>query len=721
MGRMTPGNKLYLYRLLSTQVGIGKQVSLAQVEEVLVTDGIVAEDLGFEDVSQLLEELGDFVRLTVFKKGRIYATVARQESYDGMLARLDSQASAGPTDGKASGTKSWKHKKSSKDPKPAKPRPKARRKKDKGQVPGRSEPAREASEPTTEAPSQTQEHAASVGEVAPSAETKPLSQAEPAPAPQPPADEDPMSAKPAQDAEVAPAEGPVGAEESQPVEAPSFYQSLLAQIEAQSYEDDLEDGPLPGENLPLEGRAPEAGSTSAAAGSQGDAPVASASEPASPGQAPAPGSPSQVSRPSEPTSPMTGAAAGLQLDLPQDFAAEVYCRNEPLSLLYQLLPFDAEPLTTLTEDWRYARSTGAFEGTRSSISFPLRYKAPSGDASLRANLRRSAKGNAGKHWMLESVEVIDDQSSQACSPEDVAEGIAAAPLEPNLALDRATSEVKTRLAIDEGPDGIEDLEYRLAHLFVIGTWTDYLSELASLAQAEDWSWEGRTQDDDGGARDQESLGLLRAYMAVTLHCASAQLRLQVSEDRTVAAFDTGLLSRQGQRIFDLLLPNRGDIAWQHAGFCVAGEGQLGLALADSFPMLPEAVRYLSSLDEVLVPADAQVELADGLRDNLVACLGARETDRALGESLARVRAGYRTAAAGYDTTREGLCLLAPFHAQTLGGEDVTCALALGREGQDPDEKGPGGARYHATDLVSLARARLFARVVSADLPSWLMP
>lgn len=46
MPRMTPGNRLYLYQLLSTKIGIGRQVPLSQVEELLDKDGIDIMEIG---------------------------------------------------------------------------------------------------------------------------------------------------------------------------------------------------------------------------------------------------------------------------------------------------------------------------------------------------------------------------------------------------------------------------------------------------------------------------------------------------------------------------------------------------------------------------------------------------------------------------------------------------------------------------------------------------
>ena len=75
MPKINPGNRLYLYQLLSRELGVGKQTLLPRAEEVLMADGLCVEDLGCESMRELCEQLGEFVKLTVFKKGYVYATV----------------------------------------------------------------------------------------------------------------------------------------------------------------------------------------------------------------------------------------------------------------------------------------------------------------------------------------------------------------------------------------------------------------------------------------------------------------------------------------------------------------------------------------------------------------------------------------------------------------------------------------------------------------------
>ena len=122
MPNLTPGNRLYFYQLFTQELGIGKQTTLLRVEEVLAEADVLLEDVECESIEQLLGEL-DFVKLTVFKKGRVFATILQREDLDELLVKA-----AQPTVDKAAAAagKSWKRSRRSKDVRPAKPRHKAK-------------------------------------------------------------------------------------------------------------------------------------------------------------------------------------------------------------------------------------------------------------------------------------------------------------------------------------------------------------------------------------------------------------------------------------------------------------------------------------------------------------------------------------------------------------------------------------------------------------------
>lgn len=115
---LSQGNLIYLYQLLSRTIGCGKQTFITRVEEALDSDRMGADELGFASTRNLLEALDAFVTLTVFKGGRIYATVAAQPAWDEALAA----AEKGDKATGASSAKPWKRKKGNRALKPIKPK-----------------------------------------------------------------------------------------------------------------------------------------------------------------------------------------------------------------------------------------------------------------------------------------------------------------------------------------------------------------------------------------------------------------------------------------------------------------------------------------------------------------------------------------------------------------------------------------------------------------------
>ena len=103
--QLTDANRLYLYRLLSNALGIGRQSFLPRAVEALEAEGITPEGLGHATAQDLFAALDGVCELTAFKGGRFYVTVTRNETFDAALAAGDeSKKSAGKG-------KPWKRKK----------------------------------------------------------------------------------------------------------------------------------------------------------------------------------------------------------------------------------------------------------------------------------------------------------------------------------------------------------------------------------------------------------------------------------------------------------------------------------------------------------------------------------------------------------------------------------------------------------------------------------
>lgn len=513
MPKIIPGNRLYIYQLLSREIGVGRQTLLPRVEEVVLADGFDPEDLGCASMRELCEQLPEFIKLTVFKKGYVYATVIANEEYDRALDRLAAAAEKKP----AAGGKPWKRAKGAKALKPAKPRHTERAtpadegtdKRDPIDQ-GPAEPKTVEAEAKADAP--VEKGAEPEAETVPSPqaaqEPEPQTEAAPTPAPEPEVAQEP-------EAEPQPSAAPEAA--PLPEEVPGTATAPKPARESR-------EAPAP---VPEPAHVPPITFT-----------ITYVPEPAPmPQDEPAPGpSPASASEPSADASPAPSAAvsARAQSDLPQDFHADVRCSSEQLSILYQVLPADVDPMATLEEDFRVARSAGTIEGTRSNVTFSLRYLQADGVTPVRVTLRRSARAVAGKRWALTEVDAgaTDEVGLEGL---DVAErGAWAAFLRPGDAADP---------------------ERDFAQTVSLGSRDEALERLAGLARPESWG---------------EGNRILGDYLAMTFARVRAEGGPTVSADGSAAHFDTGLVTAQGDPIRADLVAAAGDIPWQLAGF-TAGE------------------------------------------------------------------------------------------------------------------------------------------------------
>lgn len=417
------GNHIYLYRLLRDAIGCGKQTFMTQVEEALVAGDMAAYDLGFESTRELLEELDDCIKLTVFKGGRLYATVIANEAWDTALAKGEDKPKA------AKGAKqSYKKKKrGEKDLKAVRPKH-VKHPEPVAEVAPEPEPETEievAIEVTAEAETEIaattdpevmseQEAAAELNE-APKSTTEEAADQSETPAfqnsdvfgdeaednqPDESADQDatesapePETPQPAISLTVVydpeNANAGITTMASTPIEAKSSVENENAtQVEVETA---VADAPVTVKPADSEIKpkvtpdpAPVIESMPAAACDQIPAPV-----PASvPAAAPAPA-------PTAPTIPE---------GFPVDFATEVFCPGPLLHQLSTYLPYGADTLGIVGEYYWIARERGTIEAARNRAIFPLRYTQAGERHEVTVRIRRNTTGGLGATWTVDKVE-----------------------------------------------------------------------------------------------------------------------------------------------------------------------------------------------------------------------------------------------------------------------------------------------------------------------------
>lgn len=417
------GNHIYLYRLLRDAIGCGKQTFMTQVEEALAAGDMTAYDLDFESTRELLEELDDCIKLTVFKGGRLYATVIANEAWDTALAKGEDKPKA------AKGAKqSYKKKKrGEKDLKAVRPKH-VKRPEPVAEVAPEPEPETEievaievAAETETEIAAMTDPEVMSEQEAAVELNEAPKSTTEEA-ANQPETSafqnsdvfgneaEDDQSDEPADQGATESAPEPetpqpaisltvvydpenanagITTMASTPVETkPSVENENATQVEVETAVADAPvtvkpaDSEIKPEVTPEP--APVIESMPAAACDQ-----IPASAPASaPAAAPAPA-------PAAPTIPE---------DFPVDFATEVFCPGPLLHQLSTYLPYGADTLGIVGEYYWIARERGTIEAARNRASFPLRYTQAGERHEVTVRIRRNTTGGLGATWAIDKVE-----------------------------------------------------------------------------------------------------------------------------------------------------------------------------------------------------------------------------------------------------------------------------------------------------------------------------
>lgn len=412
------GNHIYLYRLLRDAIGCGKQTFMTQVEEALAAGDMVAYDLGFESTRELLEELDDCIKLTVFKGGRLYATVIANEAWDTALAKGEDKPKA------VKGAKqSYKKKKrGEKDLKAVRPKH-VKRPEPEAMVEVVPEPVPEAEievaiEVTAEAET----------EIAATTDPEVISEQEAT-------------------AELNEAPKPTTEEAANQPETPAFQNSDVFSDEAEDDQPDDQDAiestpepetPKPAISLTVvyDPENANAGITTMAStlieakssvenesATQVEVETAAADAPVTMKPADSTTRPEATSKPTPaienvpaaafdqipapaPAAAPTPAPAAPAIpeDFPIDFATEVFCPGTLLHQLSTYLPYGADTLGIVGEYYWIARERGTIEAARNRASFPLRYTQAGERHEATVRIRRNTTGSLGAAWTIDKVD-----------------------------------------------------------------------------------------------------------------------------------------------------------------------------------------------------------------------------------------------------------------------------------------------------------------------------
>ena len=362
---------LYLYKLLKATIGVSKQTPLSTVEDVLVEDELAPQDFGFDDIRALMEACPDFIKITAFKKGYVYATLLTFETFEVALAAGEKNVEL------QSNGKPWKRRRGAKSIRALKPK----------HLVVEAEP--EVEPEPEELPVTEESEESAVAE-----ESEELSVAETTVADVPSAEtaaEEPKQ-ETANEAAAEPAEAETLAPEATETESPAPEQEMPEPVTSEPivpeptisltvtynpYDGSDEEKTLEAAPSVLQQALNTTSSASAATTSESPVSAPAINQNESPAPAPT---------------------------YPADFEEELHVNNELLGILYQMAPVDANVLKQLEEDFKLAVSSRALISKGGTFTFNTRYKKPQTDEVITATIRKSKRG-ALRPWTLLELSV----------------------------------------------------------------------------------------------------------------------------------------------------------------------------------------------------------------------------------------------------------------------------------------------------------------------------
>ena len=377
---------LYLYKLLKATIGVSKQTPLSTVESVLIEDDLAPQDFGFDDIRALMEACPDFIKITAFKKGYVYATLLTFDIFEAALVAGEKNVEP------QSNGKPWKRRRGAKSIRALKPKhlvveaePEVE------ELPAQEEltepeelPVTESSEELSAAETAlvTEESAAGTSVVA-----TPCAEAPEEDFQQESADDvTPEPAGTADDAAPEPTETETPVTESKAAELtapePTVPEPTISlTVTYNPYDGSDEEKTLEAAPSVLQQALNATSSVSSTTVSESQAST-------------------QVINQNE-----TSTSTPIY---PANFEEDVHVNNELLGILYQMAPVDANVLKQLEEDFKLAESSRALISKGGTFTFNTRYKKPQTDEVITATIRKSKRG-ALRPWTLLKLSVSADE------------------------------------------------------------------------------------------------------------------------------------------------------------------------------------------------------------------------------------------------------------------------------------------------------------------------
>ncbi len=288
----------------------------------------------------------------------------------------------------------------------------------------------------------------------------------------------------------------------------------------------------------------------------------------------------------------------------------------------------------------------------------------------------------------------------------------------------------------------------------LGSWSNFLSELAEKAVHEEWDFVNSVTKDHH---------ILIQYIKYTFYRLTREKKVCISDDGMFAAFNTGLVDKHYDDLYACFIPNDPDseTRWKFSGFCTAASRDLGKQLVYYFNPLPQPPKYFRNKEDLIFDLDKPIHpdydhiIIDNIRrlplkflnDQFTDCPEAqrlasliptadRYTKKSLYEQLKtlicdnsrlfiriqnrikdsielarkRVRWNYKTAIPSYYPKNDSMSLMLPLCLVDEETPDVALVVELTQSGN-----------YQGQTIITMPQAYIDARLLCRLNSDWLSP
>ena len=398
-----------------------------------------------------------------------------------------------------------------------------------------------------------------------------------------------------------------------------------------------------------------------------------------------------------------------QIDLLRNLGDFCTFPQKPIKILQEFLEqqgtilSDAELIEEIKQDWERSVDNKLYYYDGNTIIFPIRYKG-NNSFPIEISLRR----NSCKENYLFLYYVNLDTLEKALKPLQKFENFA-----------------------------------------FLGTWASYLTELSMIAMKEPWEFKQRTHD--------KPYDVLAQYLKCTFYRLQCENKIVVSEDGSLAAFNTGLVDPWYNDIYAFFVPNTGITEWKAGGFGTVASSGRGKQLLSEFKTLPQRASYVQDLMSLLPSKSSKIlvdwkhviidnidrfpieflkpivsgykdaydiicahendmsnkDIVDHLRDCISTTTGIftaiqTQMQAAIEYSLKRIAHDYRTAIPSYYPRGNKLAFLIPLFLSN--DREPSVALVV---------EGLGSSKYQGHTILTLEQAYIDARTVGPLTGTWL--